>query len=137
MSTPRKKPPVNKPALAAVATEPGALAAEIRQMIQAARHQVAQAVNAGLTMLYWQIGRRIRQDILKEKRAEYGAEIVSTLSRQLVPEFGRGYSPRNLASMVRFAEVFPDRQIVSALMTQLGWTHFLHITQIDDPLRSC
>jgi hypothetical protein len=50
---------------------------------------VAVTVNAGLTILYWQIGSRIRQDILKEKRAEYGEEIISTLSIQLVKEFGK------------------------------------------------
>ncbi|MBI3074432.1 MAG: YhcG family protein [Deltaproteobacteria bacterium] len=52
-------------------------------MIEAARQQVAQAANAALTTLYWQIGTRIRQHILKERRAEYGAEIVATLGRQL------------------------------------------------------
>jgi hypothetical protein len=137
MSTPRKKPAVKKPALRALATEPGALAAEIRQMIEAARRHMAQAVNASLTMLYWQIGRRIRQDILKEKRAEYGKEILQALSAKLVAEFGRGFDEKSLRHMLRFAEAFPEREIVSALMTQLGWTHFLHITQIDDPLRSC
>ncbi|MFH1934666.1 MAG: DUF1016 N-terminal domain-containing protein [Pseudomonadota bacterium] len=48
-----------------------------------ARRQVAQAINAGLTILYWEIGPRIRQDILEEKRAPYGKEIVSSLRRQL------------------------------------------------------
>lgn len=135
MSGPRKKPVLKKKALPAVAVDSGALAAEIRQMIEAARRQLAHAVNAGLTMLYWQIGTRIRQDILKEKRAEYGKEILQALSAKLVAEFGRGYSPRNLASMVRFAEVFPDRQIVSSLMTQLGWTHFIYIIALEDNLK--
>jgi predicted nuclease of restriction endonuclease-like (RecB) superfamily len=126
---------VKYPALPAVVAEPGELAAEIRQMIQAARHQVAQMVNAGLTMLYWQIGTRIRQDILKEKRAEYGKEILRALSAKLAPEFGRGFGARNLFRMVRFAEVFPDRQIVSALMTQLGWTHFIYLIALQDDLK--
>jgi len=60
---------------------------------------------------------------------------VSALSAQLEAEFGRGFGRRNLFRMIRFAEVFPDRQIVSALMTQLGWTHFLQIIPIDDPLK--
>jgi len=135
MSPPRKKPAVKKPALPAVATEPGALAAEIRQMIEAARHQVAQVVNAGLTMLYWQIGTRIRQDILKKKRAGYGEKIVHALSAQLTLEFGRGFTSRNLFNMIRFSEVFPDSEIVASLIRQLGWTHLLHIIQIDDPLK--
>jgi hypothetical protein len=55
------------------------LLTDIRDLIFSARHQVAQAVNAGLTMLYWEIGRRIRQDILEEKRGVYGKEIVAAL----------------------------------------------------------
>jgi type I restriction enzyme M protein len=106
----------------AVASTRGALAADIRQMIEAARQQVAQAVNAGLTTLYWQIGARIRQDVLENKRAEYGAEILATLSRQLAPEFGRGFGEKNLRRMVQFAETFPNREIVAALLRQLGWT---------------
>ena len=59
------------------------LLGDIRRLIQTAKQNVSLTVNAGLTILYWQIGNRIRQDILKEKRAEYGEEIISTLSRQL------------------------------------------------------
>ena len=81
------------------------------------------------------MGQRIRQDILKEKRAEYGEQIVSALSAQLEQEFGRGFGRRNLFRMVRFAEVFPDPKIVSALRTQLGWTHFREIIALDDPLK--
>ena len=62
------------------------LISDIRSLIETARHNVAVTVNARLTILYWQIGSRIRQDILKEKRAEYGKEIVATLSRQLINE---------------------------------------------------
>jgi len=84
-------------------------------------------VNAGLTLLYWQIGNRVRQDILKEKRAEYGEEIISTLSIQLVKEFGNGFSRPNLFRMVRFAEIFPEGKIVSTLSRQLSWSHFVEI----------
>jgi predicted nuclease of restriction endonuclease-like (RecB) superfamily len=83
MSPARKKSPAKRPARRAVATSPRALTGEIRQMIETARQQVAQVVNAGLTLLHWQVGRRIHKEVLREKRAEYGAEIVSTLSRQL------------------------------------------------------
>jgi predicted nuclease of restriction endonuclease-like (RecB) superfamily len=135
MSTPRRKRPAKKPDLPAVASKPTVLAADIRQMIEVARQQVAQAVNAGLTTLYWQIGARIRQDILKNKRAEYGAEIVATLGRQLVPEFGRGFEEKNLRRMVQFAEVFPDAEIVATLRRQLGWSHFKEIIPLKDDLK--
>jgi len=65
--------------------------------------QVPRAVDSGLVTLYWHIGRRVQLDILKEKRAEYGAEIVATLSRQLEAEFGRGFAEKNLRRMVQFA----------------------------------
>lgn len=96
---------------------------------------MAQTVNAELTSLYWNIGKRIRADILKEKRAEYGQEILQSLSAKLVTEFGRGYSARNLANMVRFAEVYPDERILQSLIAKLGWTHFQRIIYLDDPLQ--
>lgn len=111
------------------------LLADVRQMILHARATMARAVDSGLVTLYWHVGRRIRQDILKEKRAEYGQQIVYALSTQLVPEFGHGFSARNLWHMVRFSEVFPDPIIVNALSTQLGWTHFRHILPIEEPLK--
>ncbi|MBN1817851.1 MAG: DUF1016 family protein, partial [Sedimentisphaerales bacterium] len=88
-----------------------------------------------LTLLYWHIGRRIRQDILKKKRAAYGQEIIAALGRQLETEFGRGFGEKNLHRMVQFAEVFPDEEIVAALRRQLGWTHFKQLIPIDDPLK--
>lgn len=118
-----------------LAGSPKALLADVRQLIIATREGVAHTVNAGLAMLYWQVGRRIHQDILKEKRADYGEKIIATLSRQLEKEFGRGFSEKSLRHMVRFAEVFRDSKIVSALLRQLGWTHFLSIIYLDDPLK--
>lgn len=111
------------------------LHAELRELILATRERVAQAVNSGLTLLYWQVGDRIRREVLNEKRAAYGGEIVQALAAQLAEEFGAGFSRRNLFNMVRFAEVFPDFKIVQALTAQLGWTHFTHIIRLDDPLK--
>jgi predicted nuclease of restriction endonuclease-like (RecB) superfamily len=111
------------------------LLSDISRMIEEARSAVAVTVNACLTILYWEIGTRIRRDILREKRAEYGEEILQTLSAELVPEFGRGFSPRNLASMVRFAEVFPNREIVSSLIRQLSWSHFIALLPLNDSLQ--
>ena len=113
----------------------GPLLSDVRGLILQAREHVARAVDARLCTLHWHIGHRIRRDILKERRAGYGERIVSSLATQLEAEFGRGFGRRNLFRMIRFAEVFPDQRIVSALMTQLGWTHFLHIIPIDDPLK--
>lgn len=129
---PKKLPPAKS---AAKPARCAPLLTEVRGLILAAREQVARAVDSGLVMLYWHIGRRIRQDILKEKRAEYGAKIVSALGTQLSCEFGRGFNARNLFRMAQFAEVFPDEQIVAALRRQLGWTHFRMIIPLDDELK--
>ena len=111
------------------------LFADIRSMIETARGRLARAVNTELANLYWGIGRRIRQDIIGEGRAEYGAQIVSTLSRQLTAEYGRGFSRPNVFHMIRFAEVFPDEEIVQMLSAQLSWSHFLEIIYLKEPLQ--
>jgi len=114
---------------------PEPLLDEIRGLIVMARQRVAVAVNAGLTLLYWQIGKRIDQELLEGERAVYGGQIVSTLSRQLVAEFGRGFSTQNLRHMIRFAEVFPDEPIVSTLSRQLSWSHFKEVFYLEKPLQ--
>jgi hypothetical protein len=111
------------------------LLGDVRAMIEAAREQTARAVTAVLAGLYWHIGKRIREDILHERRAEYGERIVSALGRQLTMEYGRGFSEKNLRHMLRFAEAFPDEQIVSALRRELSWTHFKEIIYLGDPLK--
>ncbi|MBU2497866.1 MAG: DUF1016 family protein [Proteobacteria bacterium] len=113
----------------------GALLKDLQSLIEEARQDVARQVNSTLVILYWNIGHRIRQDILKKKRAEYGKEILSAVGRQLSAEFGQGFGYRNLAYMVRFAEVFPDQEIVNALRAELSWTHFRLLMSLDDPLK--
>lgn len=108
---------------------------DVRVMIQQTQERVAIAVNTGLLLLYWHIGRRIREDILKQKRADYGERIVHALSAQLTKEFGSGFTHRNLFNMIRLAEVFPHEKKVHALSAQLSWTHFRLIIPIEDPLK--
>ena len=126
----KEKPKINE-----IAPLEGNLLAELRQIIIGARVQVARAVDAGLVTLYWNVGRRIRQDILNEQKAEYGEQIVSSLGTQLEGEFGRGFSEKSLRHMIRFSEIFPDEAIVSALRRQLSWTHFKSLIYLDDPLK--
>ncbi len=83
----------------------------------------------------WHIGKRISDEVLKNKRAEYGKEIVVTLSQQLTEEYGKGFSRPNLFKMVQFTELFPDIEIVSSLTRQLTWTHFSEILTIKDQLK--
>ncbi|OGV70270.1 MAG: hypothetical protein A2269_07850 [Lentisphaerae bacterium RIFOXYA12_FULL_60_10] len=130
-STVLARQPAAEPAQRPVRT----LLADVRELILQARAGVARTVDAGLVALYWHIGRRVRKDILHEKRAGYGERIVAALGRQLELEFGRGFGEKNLRRMIQFAEVFPDEAIVASLRRQLGWTHFKVIIPIPDPLK--
>lgn len=118
-------------------TEPhafGELAADIHSLIESTRLRVAQTINVELVLLYWRIGARIRRDILGQARADYGEQIVSTLSRQLTEEYGTGFSRQNLFHMIRFAEAWPDQTQVAGLGQQLGWSHFKEILYLENEL---
>ena len=108
---------------------------DLRNLIGDARADVARTVNSTLVQLYWQIGTRVRTEVLKDERADYGERIVQTVSAQLTSEFGRGFGRRNLFQMVRFAEVFEDKQIVQTLSAQLSWSHFVEVIRQDNPLK--
>jgi predicted nuclease of restriction endonuclease-like (RecB) superfamily len=111
------------------------LVVELKSLIASTKEQVAISVNSSLTLMYWQIGYKINEDILKNSRAEYGNEIVHAVSRQLVEEFGSGFSRANLFHMIKFSQVFDDFEIVSALSRQLSWTHFRKFIYIEDDLK--
>jgi len=89
------------------------------------QQQVVTQANSTLTILFWHIGNRINKEILQNKRADYGKQIVVTLSRQLENKYGRNFELGNLRRMIQFAEQFPDIQIVVPLARQLSWSHFL------------
>lgn len=108
---------------------------DIRRLIDNSRSRLAATVNSALTLLYWHIGQRLRTEVLKGERAGYGERIVANLARQLEADYGRGFSSKNLRHMLRFAEVFPDAEIVSTLSRQLAWSHFLEIIYLKDPLK--
>jgi predicted nuclease of restriction endonuclease-like (RecB) superfamily len=92
-------------------------------------------VNAGLTILYWRIGKRINEEILRGDRAQYRKEVVATLSIQLQNDYGRGFEEKNLRRMIQFAEAFPDKQIVATLSRQLSWSHFRELLPLTKPLQ--
>lgn len=108
---------------------------DIRQLIEETRRSVAVAVNAGLTMLYWEVGRRINDEVLGNERAEYGKQVVKNLSVRLTEEYGKGWSDRQLIQCMRFATAFPNKEIVYAVSIQLTWTHIRAIIYLDDPLK--
>lgn len=108
---------------------------EIRHFIDTAKQRAAIAINAEITLLYWQIGKRIQTEILQGQRAEYGKQIIATLSQKLTQTYGKGWSDRQLRHCLHFAETFPDEQIISALRRQLSWTHIKIIMYVNDALK--
>jgi predicted nuclease of restriction endonuclease-like (RecB) superfamily len=113
---------------------PEALLGDLRSLIESARIRVAVGVNAEMVLLYWDIGERVRKEILNDSRAAYGKQVVNILSDQLVMQYGTGFTRTNLFNMIHFAEIFPDRSIVHSLSGQLSWTHFRNLIYIEDPL---
>ncbi|NWO04995.1 MAG: DUF1016 domain-containing protein [Alteromonadaceae bacterium] len=111
------------------------LLGELRQLIDSARQRAAVAVNSELTLLYWQVGKRINTDILQEQRAGYGEHVMSRLASELTQAYGRGWSKRNLANMCLFAQAYPDFSIVQTLSAQLSWSHFVLLISQKDSLQ--
>lgn len=111
------------------------VASDIKQLIDQSRQNVALAVNAEITILYWSVGKRINDEVLQNNRAEYGKQIVVLLARKLTEDYATGWGEKQLRQCMHFALVFPDRQIVYALRIQLSWTHLRSLVYIEDPLK--
>lgn len=108
---------------------------EIKTLIAESKQQLAVAVNATLTSLYWHIGKRINEEILNEQRAEYGKKIIDNISKQLELEYGSGWSSKQLRHCMQFAQIFPEKEIVSTLWRQFSWSHLKEVIYIEDPLK--
>ncbi|TWF32780.1 putative nuclease of restriction endonuclease-like (RecB) superfamily [Chitinophaga polysaccharea] len=106
---------------------------ELSQLIEQSQRQVFSHANSTLTILFWQIGKRINDEILRNKRAEYAKQIVSTLSTQLKSQYGRNFEIRNLRRMMQFAEQFTKLEIILPLSQQLSWSHFVELLPLKNP----
>ncbi len=104
----------------------------IANLIEQSKKQVVVQANSTLTLLFWQVGNQINEFVLTHKRAEYGKQIVSTLSSQLAEKYGTNFTEKNVRRMIQFAEIYSDIQIVVSLTRQLSWTHIVAII----PLKS-
>lgn len=111
-----------------------ALLSDLRGLVQSARERIAAAAFATQSLLCWHLGQRLLRENLQGKRAEYGKQILVTVSRALAAEYGRGFSYAELARMVQFAQAFPDEAIVVTLSRQLSWSHFHALLPIKEPL---
>jgi predicted nuclease of restriction endonuclease-like (RecB) superfamily len=108
------------------------LLSDLSQLIEQNRNFIVVQANSVMTMLFWNIGKRINEEVLQNRRAEYGKQIVATLARQLVEKYGRNFEKTNLTRMMKFAEEFPDLGIVAPLAQQLSWSHFRELIPIKE-----
>ena len=111
-----------------------ALLTDLRELVQSARQRLATVASATTAQLYWHLGRRLLTENLQDGRAAYGERILATVSRELTAEFGGGFGYATVNRAIQFAQFFPDPAIVSALSTQLSWSHFIELLPIKDPL---
>jgi predicted nuclease of restriction endonuclease-like (RecB) superfamily len=105
---------------------------ELIEIIEKTKTQVISYANSSLTVMFWHVGKRILTHNLQNKRAEYGKQIVVTVSRELVTKFGKNYEEKNLRRMIQFAEKYPDVENVVTLSRHLSWSHFLALLPLKD-----
>jgi predicted nuclease of restriction endonuclease-like (RecB) superfamily len=105
---------------------------DVTSLIEQARRRVASTVNAELTMLYWSIGTRIREDVLGLEKPEYGKASVERLGARLTARYGRGYSWSGLFRMMKFADVYCSLEILATLSPILTWSHFVQLMALED-----
>lgn len=111
------------------------LYSDVYHIVERSRQRLATTINAEICMMHWQIGKRIKDDVLYNQRAEYGKQIVKNLAEQLTQRFGKGWSDRKLLHCIRAAYTFTKDEIVYAVRTQLTWTHLRSLMFIDDQLK--
>jgi predicted nuclease of restriction endonuclease-like (RecB) superfamily len=103
---------------------------EIRAIIANAKNVALRAIENERIIMYWNIGKRIFEEEQQGKdRANYGTYLIRFLSKQLLPEYGSGFSIRQLERYRQFYRNFP---IASALRTQLSWTHYKSLLGLDN-----
>jgi len=111
-----------------------ALLGDLQLLIESTRIRVAVGINTEMVLLYWDIGDRIRKEILGNERAAYGKKVIDGLADHLTLQYGSGFTRANLFHMINFAEAFPDRKIVHTLCRQLSWSHFRSLLYVKNPL---
>jgi predicted nuclease of restriction endonuclease-like (RecB) superfamily len=103
------------------------LVIELSTLIDQSKQQVAKVANSALTILFWHVGKRIHEEILNKERAEYGKQIITSVSVQLEAKYGRNFTEKNVRRMIRFFQEFSDFNILPPLAAQLSWSHFIEL----------
>lgn len=108
---------------------------EIALVINNSKNKVASAINSEMIILYWNVGKIIKTQILNDERAEYGRATIKSLSKELTDNYGKGYSQANLFNMVRLYDAVDNYEILQTLSVKLSWSHLLKIITINDKLK--
>lgn len=109
------------------------LAVRITTIIKTARNRVQSVVDHEMVRAYWEIGREIVEDEQKgEERAGYGEYLLKNRTTVLTTQYGKGFDYSNLKNMRQFYKAYP---IGDALRSQLSWTHYRLLMEIDNPFR--
>ena len=111
------------------------LIVDLKRLIENTKNKVIFSANSELVLMYWKIGERIQEEILKNKRADYGENIIATLSQHLTGEYGKGFTKSSTARMLQFYKAFPDIKIVATLSQQLTWSHFVEVLALRPDLK--
>ena len=114
----------------------GDLLADARTIIDGARQYAYSAVNVALVQRNWLLGKRISEEILKgDNRAEYGAEVIVRLAKDLKAEYGDGFTKTNLYNFIEFYKAFPEifHAASGKFDIRLSWTHYRVLLQVNDP----
>lgn len=107
---------------------------DVCHIIDGARDRMATYANTEACLTNWYVGKRIKEDVLYNKRAEYGKQVIKNLSVKLSERYGSGWGAEKLRHCVRSAYTFSEDEIVYATRTQLTWTHLRSLMGIKDPL---
>ena len=107
----------------------------ISTLINQSKQRVLATVNQELTLLYWNNGKLIEQDILKNKRAKYGEKVITKLSIKLTSQFGIGWSRQQLWNCLYTVETFSSLKILSTLSRELSWSHLKELIYLKDKLQ--
>lgn len=107
---------------------------DVCRIIDDTRNRIAVYVNSEVCHTNWRIGKRIKEDVLFNKRAEYGKQVVKNLSVRLTERYGKGWSLQTLQHCIRAAYTFTEEEIVYAVRMQFSWTQLRSIMFISDPL---
>ena len=107
----------------------------IRNLIENSKKKVAFHVNSELVILNWNIGKKIKSELLNYKKPEYGRQIIKELGKKLVIKYGRGYSYSNLYRMIQMVEYFEDFEKIVTLSQKLSWSHFIEIIKMNTNIK--